>query len=171
MDMVNEMIAQMSSYWSTPKVAIHRGAEIPFKLRCSFFDGVEEYRLSGITANLPLEAKEFYLATDGATLFKDDKYGQWGLKIYCLDEIADATNRYQSERISDALEGDLIIGEFVGDSDYLLLRCNLKSADFGSVVIVSAIDSRIDWDVVAADLGIFLRKFNSFQGDKYWEIT
>lgn len=170
MVMVNKTLAQMKSHWCDPKVAIHRGSEIPFKLSCSFNDGVEDKELTAIEANLPLEAKELYLSANGAVLFKDDDYGQWGLKIYSLNEITNATRQYFDERSRDSFEGDLIIGEFLGDSDLLLLRCDPKKNDFGSVVVVSAIDPREDWDVAARDLGSFLQDLYSFQGDKYWEL-
>jgi hypothetical protein len=170
MDSLNELLAQMKSHWCNPRSAIHRGAEIPFKLRCSLNAGAEEHQLSSIKENLPQEVKDFYVMADGAILFKDDEYGQWGLKLYSLDEITGATNLYLDERSRDSLEGDLIIGEFVGDSDLLLLRCDHNTNDFGSVVVVSAIDPRADWEVASTDFVSFLQELYSHQGDKYWEL-
>lgn len=167
---VKEVLDKMNSHWSVPKSAVHREAEIPFKLRCSFNNGANEQKLSTLAISLPPEAIEFYKATDGAVLFKDDEYGQWGLKIYCLDELDRATRFYLDKRSRDALEGDLIIGEFIGDSDLLLLRCNPHSSDFGSVMIVSAIEQREEWDTAAIDVESFLLELYSQQGDKYWEL-
>lgn len=161
----------MKEHWSKPKTAFHRGAEIPFKLSCSFNAGVaEKHKFFSIKETLPQEVREFYLMTDGAILFKDYAYGQWGLKLYRLGELAGVTQSFFKERIRDSVEGDLIIGEFVGDSDLLLLRCDTSSNDFGSVVVVSAIDSRVDWDVAATEFLSFLSKLTSHDGDKYWEL-
>ncbi len=171
MSKVKEILTLMKAHWSDPKTAIHRGTEIPFKLCCSLNDGVEESRLSSVDVNFPKEAKELYLTADGAALFKDDEYGQWGLRLFRFDEVDDQTSRYLRERSKDSIAGDRIIGEFTGDSDLLLLRCDPQSNDFGSVIVVSAIDQRTNWDVAAKDLGSFLQKYYTFQGDKYWELT
>lgn len=167
---LNELISQMKKKWSVPRSALHRSEEIPFKLCCSFNSGVEDYQLSHLQRSLPREVRDFYILSNGAALFVDEQYGQWGLKIYSLDEIANATQLYFKERSRDCLEEDLIIGEFFGDTDLLLIRCDPRNKDFGSVVVVSAINPRVDWDIAASDFAFFLQELYYHQGDKYWEV-
>ncbi len=167
---VSEILTKMKNHWHAPKSAIHRGAEIPFKLRCSFKPGIEENELSSLGVSPPHDLKDFLLMSDGAVLFKDDIYGQWGLEIYSLRKMIQMTDCYFKVGAADYLEGDLLVGEFIGDSDKLLIRCNLQSEDYGAVVVVSAIDPRDEWDVVAEDFGHFLNDLMLCQGDKYWEM-
>jgi hypothetical protein len=70
---------------------------------------------------LPKSIRGFYTVSNGADLFKDQEYGQWGLKLYSIESNF-ASKIYKSNRNNDALQSDLIIGEFYGDSDLLLVR-------------------------------------------------
>lgn len=76
---------------------------------------------------------------------------------------------YKSNRNNDALQSDLIIGEFYGDSDLLLVRCDPNSDDYGSIFVVLPIDQRQDWYIVANTFQEFISKFYETQGDKFWE--
>lgn len=109
--------------------------------------------------------------SNGAELFKDEIYGQWGLKLYELNELIAATKYYENERKADFLKGDLIIGEFYGDSECLLIRCDPNCRDYGYVYIVLPIDQREDWYVAANSFEEFMEKFYYFQGDKFWELN
>ena len=45
---------------------------------------------------LPEDFKKFLKISNGAVLFEDIQYGQWGCKIYGLDEITDISNEVKS---------------------------------------------------------------------------
>jgi hypothetical protein len=63
----------------------------------------------------------------------------------------------------------LIIGEFLGDQEKVLVGCDPESDDFGSVVIVAEIDPRKDWFIPASSVPEFLEHFVSAAGEKFWE--
>ncbi len=94
---------------------------------------------------------------------------QWGLKLYSIEEVIFASKIYKINRNNDALQSDLIIGEFYGDSDLLLVRCDPNSDDYGSIFVVLPIDQRQDWYIVANTFQEFISKFYETQGDKFWE--
>lgn len=72
-------------------------------------------------------------------------------------------------RWRDWREGDLFVGQFLGDADRLLVRCNPSAPDFGSVLIALPIDPRRDWPIVGASLVEFLSRYLTVAGDKFWE--
>jgi hypothetical protein len=77
---------------------------------------------------------------------------------------------YFNDRGRDASNGDLIIGQFIGDSDLLMLHCDPNEIDYGRIMVVLPMDSRKEWEVVAKDFYEFLYNYYVFQGDKFWEI-
>jgi len=74
-----------------------------------------------------------------------------------------------AQRKSDFRPGDLIIGEFLGDADLLILRCDATSPDFGNVMIALPLDSREEWDLAGLTLESFLNQLIAANGDKFWE--
>lgn len=171
MSILSEIIDNIRAQWShEPKYATHRGKEMPFTLRCSLNEGKKLPDLSIREVKLPSSLELFYSLSNGAELFKDEEYGQWGLKIYDLNSLNEATEYYKNERKNDYLKGDLIIGEFYGDSECLLVRCDPESEDYGLVLVVLPIDPRDEWYIVARDFEEFIEKFYIYQGDKFWEL-
>lgn len=74
-----------------------------------------------------------------------------------------------TQREQDFRPGDLIIGEFLGDADLLVLRCDANSPDFGNVIIALPLDSREEWDIAGLTLESFLNQLIAANGDKFWE--
>lgn len=169
MNSIHKIIEKIQNEWEIePKKAIHKGIECPFPLRCSLNPKNKIYPLIFQTL-LPKALEDFYTISNGADLFIDQEYGQWGLKLYPFEEITFASKIYKSSRKNDALQSDLIIGEFYGDSDLLLVRCDPDSDDYGSILVVLPIDQRQDWYIVANTFEEFINKFYESQGDKFWE--
>ena len=166
----------MASKWATPTVAIHRGEDCPFKLLCSFDTSPapesdmlcvgEEFGVE-----LPAEVVQFWRKHQAASLFKDVAYGQWGLEILSPADAIIESRSFLEERRNDVLDGDLVIGKFVGDSDILLLRTDPNSVDYASVLVALPLDCRGEWPLVANDFAEFLDKYEREQGDKHWEIV
>ncbi len=166
MSKVQEILNLMVNEWREPKTAIHRGEEIPFELACTIKN---PNNIISHDFKLPNKVSDFYRVTDGSNLFKDDKYGQWGLNILSLSDAFEKTKGFEAERKRDFKEGDLIVGEFIGDSELLLIRCDSSSSDFGNVILVNPIDPREDWSMIANDFEKFLVGYFQSQGDKFWE--
>jgi cell wall assembly regulator SMI1 len=121
-----------------------------------------------LNISLPEELQELWQKYNGLHLFEDKTYGQSGLIIWSPQEVLEKqqtlrrnSNEFESE--------DLIIGEFLGDSDLLVVRCNPNSTDFGQIIIALPIDHREDWYYLAYSLPEFLQRFIASQGEKFWE--
>lgn len=123
--------------------------------------------LLGIT--LPLTIINLWNQTSGLRLFEDITYGQWGLILWSPNQVISEQEKRIAQRKSDFRPGDLIIGEFLGDSDLLVLRCDATSPDFGNVIIALPLDSREEWDIAANSLESFLNQLIAANGDKFWE--
>lgn len=82
----------------------------------------------------PRPLAEFWEKAGGARLFEDVRFGQWGLVLFSPSGSLRATSRYRDERAGDAATGDLIVGEFLGDQELLLVRCDPGASDWGAVI-------------------------------------
>ena len=121
----------------------------------------------GIT--LPLAIIHLWDRTSGLRLFEDVTYGQWGLIFWSPDRVITEQKKHIAQKREDFRPGDLIIGEFLGDSDLLVLRCDATAPDFGNVIIALPLDFREEWDIAANSLESFLSQLIAAQGDKFWE--
>jgi hypothetical protein len=116
----------------------------------------------------PSDLRCFWIEVATARLFVDQEYGQWGLEILSPEQSMELTARYREERQSDSVEGDLVIGQFIGDSDLLIVRCDSNADDFGSVVIALPLDHRIEWDTAGKSFSGFLENYVMSGGEKFW---
>ena len=121
----------------------------------------------GIT--LPLAIIHLWNKTSGLRLFEDISYGQWGLILWSPAQVITEQEKRITQRKEDFRPGDLIVGEFLGDADLLVLRCDATSPDFGNVAIALPLDSREEWYIAAHSLESFLSQFIGAKGDKFWE--
>lgn len=120
--------------------------------------------------SLPDDLKELWQKCNGLRLFEDKTYGQSGLIIWSPQKVLD--QQQVLRRNSDEFQsGDLIIGEFLGDSDLLIVRCDRNSDDYGQVIIALPIDHRSDWYFLPYLFPEFLQKSIDSQGAKFWEAT
>lgn len=122
-----------------------------------------------LSITLPLTIINLWNQTSGLRLFEDITYGQWGLILWSPNQVITEQEKRIAQRKSDFRTGDLIIGEFLGDSDLLVLRCDANSPDFGNIIIALALDSREEWDIAANSLESFLNQLIAANGDKFWE--
>jgi hypothetical protein len=60
-----------------------------------------------------------------------------------------------------------VVGEFLGDTDKLLVRCNPLTDDYGSVLVALPIDRRKQWPVWLS-LAQFVEDFAEHDGEKCW---
>lgn len=95
-------------------------------------------------------------------LFRDVDYGRWGLHLLDPSTSASFTERERAHRPEDVDVADVVIGEFLGDLDLLLVDGD------GGVLVALPLDPRADWYRVAADAATFLTGFLETGGEKYW---
>lgn len=150
----------------------HRGEPTPFALAC----GLEppagwDARMieASLNLRLPSDLHDLWDLTGGIRLFVDEEYGQWGLVIWASEVALQRTLAEIDARPNEYRPGDVVIGEFLGDGDLLLVRCATSESAFGTVVVAQPIDPRSEWDVVATSLGRFVERYLEVEGDKYWQ--
>lgn len=122
-----------------------------------------------IDAKLPAAIVDLWSLARSVRLFEDVTYGQWGLVLVSPERSIELTERLLATRSLETRRGDVVVGEFIGDSELLLLRCDEGSDDYGAVAVVLPIYPRAEWPVVADSLGAFLPAYIAAGGDKFWE--
>jgi hypothetical protein len=141
----------------------------PMTFACTFSeDAAVESEMAALDYDCPSNLREFWSKARTAKLFEDQQYGQWGLEILSPNQAADVTKRFRTQRVKDFIDGDLVIGQFLGDSDLLIIRCNAAESDFGSILVALPIDPRAGWYKVAESFAIFLDTYAKAGGEKFW---
>lgn len=159
--MISEIVNLLKAEWTIPKRAIHNEELSFFEFACRFKPGCE-YDVGN--SEYPVDLIEFWKESDGAELFKNLTYGQWGLSIYSQQEINQKNKIEKSQRPEDFISSDLIVGQFIGDSDLLL-----RLSD-GKIAVVTPLDPRSDWHIVADHFEEFLWQYSEHSGEKFWEF-
>lgn len=102
-------------------------------------------------------------------LFRDVEYGQWGLHLLSPADSAARTALELAARPSDFLDGDIVIGEFLGDSDLLVLSPLARGQN--RVLVAAPLDPREEWHGAGGSLAEVIALFHQKEGAKYWEST
>jgi len=118
--------------------------------------------------SIPDDVGDFWAAIGGARLVEDASFGQWGLVLWSPEETVERSPMEVRSR-DQYRPGDLIVGEFLGDSDLVLIRSNSTLPDYGSVLIVEPIYARSAWSEVGRSFAEFLGRYVDARGDKFWE--
>jgi hypothetical protein len=170
MNQIVQVLEHLRVSWSVPRYATHSGTVTPGPLVCSFEPPSDAKDIENASTEflIPKELADLWQFCGGATLFKDEQYGQWGLQLFSPEGALSATKKFSGDRGSDYAAGDLVIGEFIGDSDLLLLRCDPSLDSYSAVLIALPVDERADWDRAADTLKSFLEKYVQAEGGKFW---
>lgn len=141
----------------------------PFKLACSLAAPVTDAEIVSAwpARELPTEIVEAWSVSRESRLFEDVDYGQWGLVLLSPAAAAERTAAERSERSDAYRPDDIVVGEFLGDQELLVLAPS--EAGPGHVLVALPLDDRCDWHAVADDLAQFLCKYLDALGDKFWE--
>jgi hypothetical protein len=136
----------------------------PFRLGCSLEAPADPADVEDAWPGrrLPDSLLEMWATCRSARLFEDLEYGQWGLRLLTPAGSAARTDRETRDRPDDMRPDDIVVGEFIGDSDLLLVTTT-------AVVVAGPIDGRDEWPAVATDLGAFFTSYVAELGAKYWE--
>jgi hypothetical protein len=166
---VNELIRLVREEGSHLARPVEVKGMPPMTFVCSLADRpATKSEMSILPAGCPPELREFWSEVATARLFEDKEYGQWGLEILDPIKSVEATERFQRERQRESVYGDLVVGQFLGDSDVLIVRCDPNCTDFGNALIALPLDPRVDWDVVGISFGAFLERYVTSGGEKFW---
>ena len=161
MTSINETLERYRQ-WGAPRML----EPDSLRLGCRVSDepaGADEIREAWGRAPLPSEAHQLWQVAREAELFVDVDYGQWGLRLLTPAASAARTALEKDERPEDFEEADLVIGEFLGDGELVVLDRD------GRVVIAAEIEPRPQWTIAADNLAQLLSGFFKADGQKYWE--
>jgi hypothetical protein len=100
-------------------------------------------------------------------LFEDVDYGQWGLVLLSPTASARRTAEQRARRPDAYRSDDVVIGEFLGDLELLVMAPS--EAGNRRILVALSLDDRHDWYPAGSSLAQFLEKYLRSHGDKYWE--
>lgn len=166
---IDELLTEIRA---APSVKVTYIGDRAMVLKCSLsrprrFD--RKHIETALNVQLPNALLNLWKETAELRLFEDINFGQWGLVIWPAGKLIKKNRQVVSDRPDEYRLGDLVIGEFLGDGELAVLRCDPTSSDYGAVLISLPIYPRQDWYVAADSLVAFLKRFVSVQGKKYWE--
>lgn len=165
-----ETIRALQKNWLQPRQAVHHGEICPLMLACSFSEEAATIdEANSLALTLPEHVLEFWRVAAWGRLFEDRQYGQWGLQILGPAEALEETRQHRKQRPREFVDGDLIVGRFLGDSDMLVVRCGRSAPDFGKVLVATPLDPRREWYTVGSSFHEFLEQYVTASGEKYWE--
>jgi len=127
----------------------------------------EEVASAWPQAELPAEVSDLWSICRGARLFEDVVYGQWGLVI--LNPLASAlrTTKEREARPADFRIDDIVIGEFLGDLELLIVAPSEEGNR--RIMVVLPLDGRSEWFAAASSLPEFFYALLESGGSKFWE--
>ncbi len=128
---------------------------------------VDEVEAAWRGHELPSDAVELWATCREGRLFEDVDYGQWGLALLAPSASAARTAQERGARPSQFRPDDIVLGEFLGDQEVLVLAPS--ESGWRRILIAFPLDDRSDWFGAAETLGQFLEQYFDHVGDKYWE--
>lgn len=116
---------------------------------------------------IPSEAEDLWSICRSARLFVDLESDQWGLAL--LDPAASVASTATARRLlsPNLRRDDVVIGEFIGDGDLLIISPS-EGGD-RRVLVAPEMESREEWFAVGHDLAVFLASYAAALGEKFWE--
>jgi hypothetical protein len=127
---------------------------------------------AALEVKLPEEIKLLWSRASELRLHEDVNYGQWGCILWSPVEIVARHRQALGWRGRDDFRpGDVILGEFRGDADLVVLRCDPSQTDYGTIVVALAMDPRDDWPCVSSSITEFVLRFLSRPDKKFWEAS
>ena len=141
----------------------------PFHLTSSLAEAARGADVSAAWPSTPLPADfaDLWRECRSARLFEDKEYGQWGLVLLDPETSAARTMRERLARQDDVSGDDIVIGEFLGDQELLIVAPG--ESGVRRMLVALPLDARTDWYGAGADLVSFLERYIKAGGEKFWE--
>ena len=117
---------------------------------------------------LPRSYREFLKISNGAVLFKDIEYGQWGCRILGLSELHSTTLDMKTWGC-ELPSSFLVFATWLGDLDVLLFDLKRLETNEKSYIIDGEQGVKVEeWSVINGDFSKWLDRLVIAQGTKYW---
>lgn len=163
---VSETLERFRSWTEPPQ----RTGENPFRLACTLAEPATLAEIESVVPNDSSSLRDLidlWSTCREARLFEDVNYGQWGLVFLSPTESAKRSALEREQRPDDFSSIDIVVGEFLGDQELLVL--SPSEGNGRNVLVALPLDERAEWYPAAASLGEFLDRYMDHQGEKYWE--
>jgi hypothetical protein len=108
---------------------------------------------------------------NGCILYYDAIYGQWGYKIYRVEELESKQDLWQLSLGEKWRNEFVAFAELYGEANVLLFDLSLPTADSSSFTIREGNPNDVaeDWPIVSRSFHEWLDHLITAQGAKYWE--
>jgi hypothetical protein len=170
-DQVREILAEIRN--RKPFIPEYSKLSPPSIIQCTVLPPVcwdREVIESSLGVKFPEELTVLWEHASEIRLYEDINYGQWGCILWSPTEIVSRHKEAIGWRGPDDFRpGDLIIGEFRGDPELVVIRCDPQRGDFGSVMIALAMDPRNAWPTVGSSICEFIHRYLATPDRKYWD--
>jgi len=117
---------------------------------------------------LPESFKKFLRISNGAVLYKDIQYGQWGCKLLGLDDLIRVTTETKN-RGYKLEEKWLVFSTWLGDGDTLVFDLEKYNKGEHNYIIDGDQGYQVDdWDYIEGGFNKWVDRLIVAQGAKYW---
>ncbi len=125
--------------------------------------GANDTQLQKISDKCPTDYVDFLKFTNGAILYYDTKYGQWGYEFFSIEQMLKET--ISTRDLGYELpESCFVIARCFGDSDLILINLENSSIIYGEGSLPYK-----EWETIATTFEEFIDKLIASKGNKYWE--
>ncbi len=124
-----------------------------------------------LPAPLPPEYQDFLMVHDGATLYYDNEYGQWGFDLYGTAELTqrNAEAEWREWLVEPWPPSYLVFGRPWAEPDLLIFDTARITLQGECVVVDGDHEEQIaNWKVIARSFSEWLDHLVDAQGVKYW---
>ncbi len=123
-----------------------------------------------IGVKLPKAYIEFLLIHDGAVLFSDMQYGQWGIILYGTSQLVKKQQYWQEIYSHTWRENYVVFGESLGDTDILVFDMNQATIGRQDVAVIDGDAGYLptDWNRISFSFEDWLDHLFVAQGSKFW---
>ena len=121
---------------------------------------------------LPEDYKAFLIQiANGAVLFYDIQYGQWGFKLYSTSELLEKQNIWQKSFPRTWRPNFIAFAELFGEANVMVFNLDMPTKDLTGCAAMegNAYDPVDYWPIASRSFQEWLDHLITAQGDKYWE--
>lgn len=141
---------------------------------CTVFDAVPWDRTelkSKLGVEIPPELAAFWDACGGIVLYEDNLHGQWGLALHGPNDpdLFRINQEFHEDKADWILPGDLLFASSYGDRERGLIRCDKSAPDYGTIIVVSEMGPRDEWEYAAPSIEEFILRFMQSRTKKFWD--
>lgn len=152
---------------------IHEGG-YKWEARFIFHEPAKENEIIAVeqelSTQLPNTYRQFLRQCNGAILYYDSSYGQWGFHLYGTEELA-VKNKERRKPYGDTWPSSyLIFAESLGDADLLILEMANAARQGKDCRIVDGDSGYLpeQWRIAAPNFESWLDRLVVAQGAKFW---